>query len=130
MPWDNLPDNLKQSNLEQIEFIADKLASAGLKIRKIDKEHPTRFKGFSKDQILRMAEMEHARWNIERLKDGWRLGVKDTERKTSPYIIPWNELSDDIKKYDIDPVTDIPQFLDSVGYEIFESEKIGNNDTT
>ena len=130
LPWDNLPDNLKQSNLEQIEFIADKLASAGLKIRKIDKEHPTRFKGFSKDQILRMAEMEHARWNIERLKDGWRLGVKDTERKTSPYIIPWNELSDDIKKYDIDPVTDIPQFLDSVGYEIFESEKIGNNDTT
>lgn len=53
---------------------------------------------FTKDEIEIMAEMEHARWNIEQLLDGWKWGKeKDMNRKISPYLIPWSELPDERK---------------------------------
>ncbi|MFH2057651.1 MAG: RyR domain-containing protein [Pseudomonadota bacterium] len=123
LPWEKLSDSLKRSNLDQINFISNKLSSVGLSARKKDMENYSAFEGFSEGQVLHMAEMEHARWNIERLKDGWTLGVKDVEKKKSPYIIPWNELTDEIKKYDIDTINNIPEFLDSVGYEIIKNKR-------
>ncbi|MCK4407037.1 MAG: hypothetical protein KAV44_05125, partial [Bacteroidales bacterium] len=69
--------------------------------------------------IESMAEMEHGRWNIERLKEGWKYGAKkDTIKKISPYLVAWDKLKDDIKKYDIDAVKNFPQILFDAGFEI------------
>ena len=52
--------------------------------------------------------MEHARWNAERWLAGWRLGKKDLIKKTSPWLLPWEELPDEIKEFDRQAVREIP----------------------
>lgn len=59
-----------------------------------------------------MAEMEHERQVEERLHDDWKLGpVKDTEKKISPYLVPWNQLSEEVAGYDWNTVRRLPAFL-------------------
>jgi len=66
-----------------------------------------------------MAELEHARWNVERLLDGWKWGpIKDVTKKISPYILPWSALPEEMKEVDRDVVRDIPHLLAEVGMEI------------
>lgn len=116
--WDKLPDNLKESNLQQADDIFDKLhkisctvvRAVGRKVAKMT---------FTKDEIEVMAEMEHARWNVERLLDGWKWGEKrDVINKVSPYLVPWAELPEDVKERDRETVRKIPEFLAKVGLEI------------
>jgi hypothetical protein len=66
-----------------------------------------------------MAEMEHERWVAERLLDGWLIGEKDHEKKTSPYLVPWNNLSEDVKDYDRETVRELPNFLAKAKFEIY-----------
>jgi len=67
-----------------------------------------------------MARLEHARWNAERLLDGWRFGPKDIFKKTTPYLIPWDELDDETKTYDFDPIRNFPELVMKIGYEVVE----------
>jgi len=74
---------------------------------------------FTRDEIEVMAEKEHARWNVERLRDGWRWGeTKDVTNKVSPYIVSWAELPEDVKEWDRETVRKIPEFLAKVGLEV------------
>jgi hypothetical protein len=66
-----------------------------------------------------MAELEHGRWNAERLRDGWRYGKKrDDSRKIHNYLVPWAELPDDIKVYDRGAVRAFPEILAKAGLEV------------
>ena len=63
--------------------------------------------------------MEHGRWVVERLADGWKLSkTRDVAKKTSPYLVPWTELPEDIKERDRKAVRQIPELLAQVGCEI------------
>ena len=74
---------------------------------------------FTEDEVEILAEMEHQRWNSDRLLDGWVLGEKkDVEKKTSPYLVPWSELTHDVKEQDRQMVRNIPELLAKVGLEI------------
>jgi hypothetical protein len=118
MPWDKLDPKLKSSNLKQVEFYEHLLNQAGLSIRKSD--NPVIFPlDESFKDIDRLAQLEHARWNAERLLAGWRYGAtKDIKKKLNPCIVKWDDLSDDIRKYDYDPIKNIPALLAKIGYEI------------
>jgi ppGpp synthetase/RelA/SpoT-type nucleotidyltranferase len=48
-----------------------------------------------------MAGLEHARWYLDRLFDGWHYGeCKDIRLKTNPYMVDWNDLDDKTKGID------------------------------
>ena len=66
-----------------------------------------------------MAEMKHARWVRERLLAGWKPGPRDPENKTSPYLVGWEELEQEIKGYDRDAVMAIPDILAMARFEIY-----------
>jgi hypothetical protein len=138
MPWDNLNPMLQNSNLKQVAFYEYILKRVGLSIRKAD--NPVLFDieanlsnsynndldvsddGVKVSDYEALARLEHARWNAERLLEGWRYGrVKDISKKLNPCIISWNELDDGTKKYDYDPVRNIPILLAKIGYEVFEA---------
>lgn len=59
----------------------------------------------------------------ERKREGWKYVTdpKDIERKTSPYMIPWDDkkLPDDIKEYDRNTVRGLPAFLSRVGLQVY-----------
>ena len=52
--------------------------------------------------------------------DGWVYGEKkDVEKKISPYLVPWDELTDDVKEWDRQPVRELPKFLAKAKFEIY-----------
>lgn len=54
---------------------------------------------FTEKEIEIMAEMEHTRWNAERLREGWKIGKKkDVTNRISPYLVPWAELPEDVRE--------------------------------
>jgi hypothetical protein len=77
---------------------------------------------FSPEEVEIMAELEHGRWNVERLLDGWKWGpIKDVANKISPYIIPWTGLPEEMKEYDRDAARQIPHLLEQVGMEVIRN---------
>ena len=94
-----MPADLRASNLAQADGIAEQLGLLGYQVRRAAGT-PT-LVAFSDDEIERLAEMEHGRWNAERLDAGWTWGpVCKPAAKTSPYLVPWSDLSEDIRDYD------------------------------
>ena len=68
-----------------------------------------------------MAELEHERWVSERLTAGWVYSKeRDASKKISPYLVPWNELPDEIKEYDRQTIRALPDLLASVKFEIYK----------
>jgi len=122
--WENLQENLKESNRHQASRILEKLNIIGCAVREI-KEREIALMKFSKREIELMAELEHARWVVERLSDGWKPAkTKDVLKKLSPYLVGWKYLSEDIKGYDRDTVKKIPEYLAKVGLEVYRKYNI------
>jgi ppGpp synthetase/RelA/SpoT-type nucleotidyltranferase len=116
--WNNLSSNLKDSNRDQVDHMLDKLSSIGYSLKKVGKGN-VKILQFADKEVEILAEMEHGRWNTERLLDGWKWGPKkDVKAKISPYIVSWDELSEDVKEWDRQTVRKIPEFLAEVGFEI------------
>lgn len=116
--WDELLDHLKESNRQQADDIEQKLRRIGCGIGKARGGKASLMR-FTAEEVEVMAEMEHARWNAERLLDGWKWGEKkDVAKKISPYLVSWQALPDDVKEWDRDTVRRIPEFLAQVGLEV------------
>lgn len=118
-PWHELNADLKWSNIQQVKYCEEILGSQGYGIRPATGNKPSP-PDFSEKQLEAMAIMEHGRWVVERLLNGWKYGEqKDIENKISPYLVPWSELPDDIKQYDYDVVKNYSNILAEAGLEIY-----------
>jgi hypothetical protein len=116
--WENLPSSLKESNLQQADTIFEKLKRIKCTTR-IVTSRPVALMTFTQQEIDIMAEMEHGRWNAERLLAGWRYAeARNIEKKQTPYIVSWVKLSPEIKRLDKETVIKIPEFLAQVNIEI------------
>jgi len=117
--FSDLPDTLKYSNLRQARSIAHKLKLVGWEIR----PKGTDGEGISEiadDIVETLAIFEHEDWVRERLRDGWTYGeVKDVEKKTSPHLVTYTELSEEIKDLDRDTIRNIPILLDMIGMAVY-----------
>jgi len=117
--WKNLQENLKESNRHQADQILEKLNLIKCAVREI-RDREIALMKFSKNEIEIMAELEHARWVVERLSDGWKLAVeKNVDKKLSPYLVSWRLLPENIKDYDRETVQKIPEYLAKVGLEVY-----------
>lgn len=118
--WSMLRDDFKHSNRHQAACSADILRKAGFEV--IKSELPADSiprPEFTGDEIEHMAQMEHGRWNVERLDSGWRHGEKkDENRKLSPYLVSWEKLPENIKIYDYEAVRTWPKILAKAGLQV------------
>jgi ppGpp synthetase/RelA/SpoT-type nucleotidyltranferase/predicted NUDIX family NTP pyrophosphohydrolase len=118
--WPLLRDDFKESNRHQAACSADILRKAGFEV--VPSELPASeipLPEFTSDDIEPMAEMEHGRWNVERLNSGWRYGEKkDEERKVSPYLVSWQNLPETVKVYDRQAVQTWPRILAQAGLQV------------
>lgn len=116
--WDRLPETLQNSNRQQARHVFEKLREIDCSVRPRHADEDSAFE-FTADEIERLAEVEHGRWTVERLFDGWRYGeTKDVNRKISPYLVPWTELTDEVQEWDRAAVREIPTLLAEVGLRI------------
>ena len=121
--WEHLPDTYRKANHEQAAYVIRILEAAGFGVRAaVDPKKPAIFTGLTDAEVELMAELEHGRWNVERLRDGWRPGPRDDAKKTHNCLVPWADektLTDEIKGYDRDSVRKFPEILARAGLEVF-----------
>ena len=91
LPWEKLREDFKDSNRHQAAYAEAILRKAGYGIRPAQGEGAS--PEFTDEEVELMAEMEHGRWVVERLQEGWRYGSRrDPEKKVSPYLVAANFL--------------------------------------
>ena len=121
--FDEQPQTLIDSCFAQASDIERKINSLGLVIRPLSEGFPNRIEVLTDDSVEVLAVEEHNRWMAERLADGWTLGaIKDPERKITPDLIPWEELTEVKKDFDRRPVRDIIWMLRGIGLGIYAAE--------
>ncbi len=124
-PWEALADSLKESNRDQAAHIGTKLAATGRRLAPLTNWQEET--SFTEAEVEALAEMEHARWVRQRVRDGWTDGPKDVTARTTPYLVPWAALSEEVKELDRQAVRGIPGFLSRAGYQI-RSASTGRTD--
>jgi len=133
VPWEELPEDYKNSNRAQANHIGVKLEAVGCAIAPLDDWDAALFE-FTSEEVELMAEMEHGRWAEDRRAAGWRYGpVRDNEKKIHPDLIPWTApseqskapseqskaLSEKSKELDRVAVRGMPAFLAQAGFAIY-----------
>ncbi len=116
--WDDLPEDLRSSNRQQARHITTKLRAINCDLAPTPGWQPTRLT-FTPPEVERLAEMEHERWIDERTAAGWRLGdPADSERRISPYLVPWADLPEQAKEWNRESVREIPDLVALEGFEV------------
>ena len=117
-PWDELPEEFKESNRAQARLIGEKLAVIGcLMVPAFD---PTLGFAFSDDELQLLARLEHERWMDERTAQGYELGLARYDH-VRPDLVPWDRLSDEARAMNIQAVRRIPDMLASVGFQVLRN---------
>ena len=124
-PWEDLLETYQTATREQAVYAIRILEAAGFGVRKA-KGKPKVLTDFTSKEVEQMAELEHGRWNIERLRDGWRPGPRADEKKIHDCLVAWSALSDGpegVKRHDRNSVSAFPEILAVAGLEIYRPEK-------
>lgn len=67
----------------------------------------------------KIAENVHEVWSVGRLKDGWTYGeVRNDEKKQTPCLVPYSELSEEEKEYDRRTAFETLKLIKLFGYSI------------
>lgn len=117
LPWWKLKDDLKDSNRQFADHIHVKLRAVGCCPVESNGQKQKKFK-FTKDEVELLAKMEHSRWTAECFLKGWTYGNRSKELRTSPHLVEWERLTDDIKESYRRAVRDIPDLLAIINLEI------------
>lgn len=72
----------------------------------------------------KIAENVHDVWAIGRISEGWTYGtVKDAEKKTTPFLVPYGELPESEKEYDRNTAFETLKLIVKLGYTIEKKEQ-------
>jgi voltage-gated potassium channel Kch len=116
--WPELPEVLKASNRDQAAHVGVKLDAVGVGLVPLT-DWDTVPTEFTSEEIERLAVMEHDRWWRERGAAGWTAGPeRDSEDKRTPHLVPWGQLSEDIREYDRNTVRALPGILATAGFAV------------
>lgn len=123
VPWDDLPERIRESNRLQAEGILEKLRAVGCDILPLTDWDATAF-SFTPDEIEYLAEMEHMRWMEAMRTQGFSLGpVKNEQEKTHPSMVPYAGLSEPEKEKDRDTIRMIPRYLGMIDFQVYRPER-------
>lgn len=122
VPWNDLPERLKESNRLQADGILEKLRAVGCDIVPMTDWTASSFT-FTTDEIEYLAEMEHVRWMDVMKRQGFTFGAtKDEERKTHPCMVQYSELNEPEKEKDRDSVRMIPHYLALIDFQVYRPD--------
>lgn len=115
--WEELDESRRDSSRAHARDIATKLELVGCAIAPLADDEAREFR-FTDDEVKSLGIHEHNRWVNERIAAGWTAGPKDAARKTTPYLVPFDELPPDIAEYDLVFVREIPDLLAAAGLRV------------
>ena len=109
--WEDLAEEFRESNRRQLIHLPAKLATAGVDVASwlvragpvlgTDGGLPVPDLASNPVLLATLAELEHARWCMERQLGGWQYGtIRNNARRIHPDLKPYAELTDTIRQYD------------------------------
>ncbi len=115
--WAELPDHLKQMNLDSARDVPEKLAVLGYVLCQDPPPDGAACRIDAKDpRVERLARREHERWLRRQLKTGWRYGATRDERlHLHPSVRPWDELPQEERAKDRLLVPELPRIVAAAG---------------
>ncbi len=71
----------------------------------------------------KIAENVHENWALARVEQGWVYGPnRDDEKKTTPCLVPYGDLSEQEKEYDRNTALETLKLIVALGYTIGKEE--------
>jgi voltage-gated potassium channel Kch len=119
VPWDALPEDLKDSNRHFAESISVKLRQLGQHLAPLPLLPTVRARpSLDCDVVEALAQSEHKRWMTDRIAAGWQptTGPEDPTRRLHPSLVPWDALSDREQEKDREAIRELPDLLAIAGY--------------
>jgi hypothetical protein len=118
--WDELPGELKESTRAQADDIPRKLRAVNCFMLNEERSDPlVHIPEFTTEDLDMLSEMEHERFNAERLQRQWKMGPRNSKQRTTPFIVPWRDLTQEWKDVDRVMVECVPRVLATAGYRIY-----------
>lgn len=119
--WNELSEEVKDSNRRQADYMGVKLHKIGCYIAPLTEIDYDPI--FTANEIEIMAKMEHEHWCEEKLIKGWNYdsGPKNPKKKTHPSLISWEDLPYVEKEKDRNTIRKMPEYLSKTGFQIFRS---------
>lgn len=112
--WENLSEDARDSNRLQADHIIRHLDVLGIEVRPAD-QGPATVK-LNEGLVEQLARMEHGRWNLEKLKKGWKHGAtRDDELRLHPLLCGWDELKEEAREANRVMARLIPLHLKQIG---------------
>ncbi len=72
----------------------------------------------------KIAENVHNVWAQGRIDEGWKYGAeKDAQTKTTPLLVPYDELPESEKEYDRNTATETLKLVLKLGYDITKTDR-------
>jgi hypothetical protein len=130
-PWNQLSEELRESNRSQADDIASKLRSVGLWYRQRPSGHTEAASIAAGEKLLAphvegLARAEHDRWTAQKRRQGWIPGPdtadssKNDSKRISHCLFQWEDLREDQKDLDRVPIRNIPGLLALAAYEVIK----------
>lgn len=106
-PWWQLPEMFRKESRLAADHLEAKLRAVGCRIAKGSPVPP-----LGDAELERMARMEKARWVAARYSFGWQPGpLRNDLAKVHPQMMPWQELPEHHRRYDLSSAASIPNIL-------------------
>ncbi|KAK5167659.1 uncharacterized protein LTR77_007358 [Saxophila tyrrhenica] len=124
--WDELSSELKESTRAQADDIPRKLRAVGYFMLEGEKDSDAmvHVPEFTKEDLDILDKMEHERFNAERLQKQWRAGKRNAKQRTTPFLVPWKDLTEEWQLVDRVMVECVPGILEKTGYRIYKMKKM------
>lgn len=123
-PWKELSEELKESSRAHADSIPYKLRLISCFLSET-LEYREPVSEFTPDEIERLGEVEHDRWNSERLQKQWHQGERDPEKRTSPFLKPWQDIERKWQMVDCAMVASYPKIVEP--YSIYRTGPQGRS---
>lgn len=126
VPWEELPQDKKESNRSQADHIGEKLRKVKCNLApRTDWDGP--IFGFyeeghdsSDNEVEVLAIMEHERWRDEMKNKGWHYGPeRDDTKKIHDCLVSWDKLDEKNREIDRIYMRNLPKLLARVGLDIY-----------
>ncbi len=119
VPWEKLREEFKESNRNRADRICKQLEAVECSIEPLRDLNPESF-SFTDDEIELMAKMEHEDWRKDMVSKGWKhASVRNDRKRTTPYLVLWEDLPEEAKKLTRDTVGVYPAVLARTGFQIY-----------
>ena len=108
----------REANYAQASHYAIKVRAAGLDSKTLTKA------SWAAIDVECLARMEHERWMAMKWYAGWEHDVtRDDAARRHPDLVPYDQLSEDVKKHDRNAVHNVIEFLPDLVDELRKTER-------